>query len=76
MGVWERERLTGTGEGRKWVGAWEGTQGEAFHLDLEGSLGVYLAMKDGRERVRRSLHGEKAACIVEEMCVYVYLSRE
>ena len=31
---------------------WEGTQGETFHLDPEGSLGVYLAMKDGRERGR------------------------
>ena len=40
------------GMGRSRIINWGSTQGETFHLHPEGSLVVYLAMKDGRERGR------------------------
>lgn len=67
------------GDGKSRIINWEGTQGETFHLDPEGSLGVYLAMKDGREERKNegmrsawkgnSLHSRREVCVC--MCVYM-----
>lgn len=61
----------GSRGGGKWVGAWKGDQQEAFHLDSEGSLRIYSAMKDDRDRGKRGVTAGKGSSMNSGRDVFV-----